>query len=112
MLGDRIAIMADGKLRTAGSSMFLKSRYGVGYRLTLVKAGSCSPAQITTLIQSYVPDGKLVSNVGAELMYLLPKHQANRFPVIFQEIERHKSVLGLQSYGVRSEETHTKKKKQ
>ncbi len=27
LLGDRIAIMADGKLKCSGSSLFLKSRY-------------------------------------------------------------------------------------
>mmetsp|Transcript_6325 Transcript_6325/g.7912 ORF Transcript_6325/g.7912 Transcript_6325/m.7912 type:complete len:1988 (-) Transcript_6325:343-6306(-) len=37
LLGDRIAIMADGELRCCGSSLFLKSRFGVGYNLTLVK---------------------------------------------------------------------------
>ncbi len=29
-LGDRIAIMAKGEVKCAGSSLFLKSRYGVG----------------------------------------------------------------------------------
>ena len=28
LLGDRIAIMAEGRLRCSGSSLFLKSRYG------------------------------------------------------------------------------------
>ncbi len=28
LLGDRIAIMADGKIKCCGSSMFLKSKYG------------------------------------------------------------------------------------
>jgi len=37
LLGDRIAIMADGSLRCCGSSLFLKNKYGVGYNLTLVK---------------------------------------------------------------------------
>jgi len=37
LLGDRIAIMADGQLRCCGSSLFLKGRFGVGYNLTLVK---------------------------------------------------------------------------
>jgi len=32
LLGDRIAIMADGELHCAGSSLFLKKRYGVCYR--------------------------------------------------------------------------------
>jgi len=37
LLGDRIAIMADGGLRCCGSSLYLKNRFGVGYNLTLVK---------------------------------------------------------------------------
>lgn len=37
-LADRIAILADGKLRAVGSSLWLKSHYGVGYTLTLVLA--------------------------------------------------------------------------
>ena len=30
LLGDRVAIMADGALRCCGSSLFLKNYYGVG----------------------------------------------------------------------------------
>ena len=37
VLGDRIAIISQGKLITCGSSMFLKARYGAGYYLTFVK---------------------------------------------------------------------------
>jgi ATP-binding cassette subfamily A (ABC1) protein 3 len=36
-LGDRIAIMGKGKLICCGSSVFLKSKFGVGYNLTIVK---------------------------------------------------------------------------
>lgn len=37
ILGDRIGIMADGQLVCLGSSLFLKSRFGVGYNITMVK---------------------------------------------------------------------------
>ena len=37
ILGDRIAIISCGKLRCCGSSLFLKSQFGDGYHLTLVK---------------------------------------------------------------------------
>ena len=36
-LGDRIAIMGDGKLKCLGSSVYLKNKFGVGYNLTIVK---------------------------------------------------------------------------
>ncbi|RLN68519.1 hypothetical protein BBJ29_003872 [Phytophthora kernoviae] len=42
ILGDRIAIMADGQLCCVGSSLYLKNRYGAGYNLTMIKGmGYC-----------------------------------------------------------------------
>ena len=38
ILGDRIGIMAKGKMTCLGSSMFLKNRFGVGYVMTIVKS--------------------------------------------------------------------------
>lgn len=37
LLGDRIAIISQGKLCCCGTSLFLKARLGTGYYLTLVK---------------------------------------------------------------------------
>lgn len=39
MLCDRIAILADGRLAALGSSLDLKTQFGVGYTLTVVKDG-------------------------------------------------------------------------
>jgi ATP-binding cassette subfamily A (ABC1) protein 3 len=44
-LGDVITIMAQGKVRCSGSSLFLKRQYGVGYSLTLSRT-----PQVCTLI--------------------------------------------------------------
>jgi ABC-type multidrug transport system ATPase subunit len=38
ILGDRIAIMKGGKVSALGSSIFLKSTFGEGYNLTVVKS--------------------------------------------------------------------------
>lgn len=35
ILGDRICIMAEGKVQCCGSSLFLKNRFGFGYNLSL-----------------------------------------------------------------------------
>lgn len=43
IVGDRIAIVSHGRLRCVGSPLFLKSRYGSGYRLSLVKALTLDP---------------------------------------------------------------------
>ena len=59
MLGDRIAIISEGKLQCLGSSLFLKSHFGDGYNLTLVKKSSGS----TQNSFSNTPRGS-ISNLG------------------------------------------------
>ncbi len=36
-LGYRICIMAEGKLKCVGSSVYLKNKFGLGYNLSIVK---------------------------------------------------------------------------
>ena len=51
VLADRIAIMSNGGLRCCGSSLYLKSRYGVGYYLTIVKEPDvASPSHTNHLV--------------------------------------------------------------
>ena len=50
-LGDRIAIMASGKLVCSGSSLFLKKKYGVGYHLTLVKKPKCNVPAVEEFVK-------------------------------------------------------------
>ena len=40
LLGDRIAIISNGQMKCCGSSLFLKSTFGEGYHLILVKKPS------------------------------------------------------------------------
>ncbi|XP_043218216.1 ATP-binding cassette sub-family A member 7-like [Amphibalanus amphitrite] len=56
ILGDRIAIIAQGQLQCCGSSLFLKSNFGSGYYLTLARF---QESQVTLRISSdtEVPDG-------------------------------------------------------
>jgi len=49
LLGDRIAIINCGKLVCCGSSLFLKSLYGVGYYLTLVKKSEVDDHEVAKL---------------------------------------------------------------
>ena len=51
ILGDRIGIMTQGKMTVLGSSMFLKSRFGVGYCMTFVKSKSEQNKKIIPYLQ-------------------------------------------------------------
>ena len=52
VLGDRIGIMGKGKILCLGTSLFLKNRYGAGYKLTMVKKHKVP----NTLIQPYLEE--------------------------------------------------------
>ena len=100
LLGDRIAIMAEGKLRCSGSSLFLKSRYGVGYHMTLVKELKCFSSEIESLVKSYVPSAEKMTDVGMELSFILPSSGASKFPELFDRLESMKTNLGISSFGI------------
>ena len=53
VLGDRIGIMVQGQLQCIGSSLFLKNRFGVGYRITFVKKRRRSHPGLAKYMQSY-----------------------------------------------------------
>uniref|UniRef100_H3GK29 ABC transporter domain-containing protein n=1 Tax=Phytophthora ramorum TaxID=164328 RepID=H3GK29_PHYRM len=104
ILGDRIAIMAEGQLRCCGSSLFLKNRYGAGYNFTLVKssdpAAPCKETQLQSLVTSRVPTAKVLSNVGAEIAFQLPLDSTTSFPLLFEELDEKMGELGVLSYGI------------
>ena len=60
--------MAEGKLLTSGTPLFLKSRFGVGYHLTVVKGEDCISEAISDIVLSQV-DGS--QKVHAFVLYLL-----------------------------------------
>ena len=62
-------------------------RYGVGYRLTVVKGADCNVVATSTLVYKHVPDAKMVSDVGAELAFVLPSQSSAGFEPLFRELE-------------------------
>ena len=57
ILGDRIAIISNGKLRCVGSPLFLKSRFGEGYNLTVVKKLNRTPQGSSQSLQGLGASG-------------------------------------------------------
>ncbi|TMW64123.1 hypothetical protein Poli38472_014240 [Pythium oligandrum] len=101
ILGDRIAIMAEGELRCCGSSLFLKNRYGAGYNLTLVKDDKhCNDSEVIDFVTMFVPNAQVLSNVGSEIAFQLPLDASHIFARMFAELDNRLPTLGLLSYGV------------
>lgn len=60
ILGDKIAIMTRGRLKAVGKSINLKSRFGDGYRVTLLIPNASRVPSVKEEIQTACPEAKLV----------------------------------------------------
>lgn len=57
--------MSDGKLICAGSTLFLKNKYGVGYNLTFSKLNTSIPSlPIINLITKHISSANVTTNVS------------------------------------------------
>uniref|UniRef100_A0A4W3GYW1 ATP-binding cassette sub-family A member 2 n=1 Tax=Callorhinchus milii TaxID=7868 RepID=A0A4W3GYW1_CALMI len=123
LLGDRIAIISHGKLKCCGSPLFLKSTYGDGYKLTVVKKqsdaqnstgessnptlrhqqfGCCSEPKVSQFIRKYVASTMLISDTNTEISYILPSEAAKKgcFERLFQALDFNLEDLNLTSFGL------------
>jgi len=86
-LGDKIAILALGRLRAVGDGLHLKSRYGAGYHINLV----CEPNRnedVISAIAQYFPNTKLVYQAAGSLVYTLPYQNIDDVTQFFSWIEK------------------------
>lgn len=99
VLGDRIAIMADGKLRTVGSSFYLKKKFGTGYKLTCVKEDACDANLILDVLQEFAPDTQIESDARTETVFIINEVHLPIFEAIFKRLEDDSEKLRISSFG-------------
>uniref|UniRef100_A0A182IUJ1 ABC transporter domain-containing protein n=1 Tax=Anopheles atroparvus TaxID=41427 RepID=A0A182IUJ1_ANOAO len=100
ILGDRIAIMAEGELKACGSSFFLKKRFGVGYRLICVKGANCDRGKLTELLRKHIPNIEIDTDIGSELSYVLNENYTAVFQDLLRDLEDNVEQCGITSYGI------------
>ncbi|KAG8446452.1 hypothetical protein GDO86_014056 [Hymenochirus boettgeri] len=99
VLADRKAVISQGSLQCIGSSLFLKSKWGVGYRLSIDIKKPCDVDALSALINEHISGASLMQQSDSSLLYSLPLKGVNRFPGLFSALES-KSDLGITTYGV------------
>ncbi|KAL0477482.1 hypothetical protein AKO1_008212 [Acrasis kona] len=89
-LSDRIAVMADGKIKCLGDSLNLKNRFGEGYRITIVVADSNHIESVVKSISQIMTQDQLELNAqnSNSLKYTI-KDQSH-VPVLMDQIESKK----------------------
>ncbi|XP_053689710.1 phospholipid-transporting ATPase ABCA3-like [Sabethes cyaneus] len=100
VLGDRIAIMAEGCLSAVGSPFFLKKAFGAGYRLICVKNENCDKIRLLSILSKYLPEVAIETDIGTELSVVLREDYLEQFQPMLEELESEIDACGISSYGI------------
>ncbi|XP_026105113.1 ATP-binding cassette sub-family A member 5-like [Carassius auratus] len=98
-LADRKAVISQGQLKCVGSSLYLKTKCGVGYQLRMSVTEGCEVENITSLVKQHVPKAQLSRQQEAELTFTLSSESMDTFPGLFTELDC-RPDLGIINYGV------------
>jgi hypothetical protein len=99
LLADRVAIMSEGRLRAAGSPLFLKQRLGGGYTLTVTSAsgsaGAAADSALSKLVAVHAPDAVLLRAAGGELSWQFAPALRGCFGSLLTALEQDFAECGL-----------------
>ncbi|XP_021104266.1 ATP-binding cassette sub-family A member 5 [Heterocephalus glaber] len=99
ILADRKAVISQGMLKCVGSSIFLKSKWGIGYRLSMYIDRYCATESLSSVVRQHIPGATLLQQDDQQLVYSLPFKDMDKFAGLFSALDFH-SNLGVISYGV------------
>ncbi|XP_032472854.1 ATP-binding cassette sub-family A member 5 isoform X3 [Phocoena sinus] len=99
ILADRKAVISQGMLKCVGSSIFLKSKWGIGYRLSMYIDRCCATESLSSLVKQHIPAATLLQQSDQQLVYSLPFKDMDKFSGLFAALDT-RSDLGVISYGV------------
>ncbi|KAJ3333019.1 hypothetical protein HDU76_012103 [Blyttiomyces sp. JEL0837] len=90
VLGDRIAIMAHGRLRAIGNSISLKNKYRAGYRISVI---TDNPNEMKRHVSAQVPNARLEDDSAGALIYQFPISSTYAIPGFVKWLEENREGL-------------------
>uniref|UniRef100_A0A8C7WL79 ABC transporter domain-containing protein n=1 Tax=Oncorhynchus mykiss TaxID=8022 RepID=A0A8C7WL79_ONCMY len=99
ILADRKAVISQGQLKCVGSSLYLKTKCGVGYHLRMSIGGRCEVDGVTSLVKHHVPKAQLSRQQEAESVVLYLLYLDFTLSGLFSELDC-RPDLGIINYGV------------
>jgi len=95
VLGDRIAVIVDGKFKCIGTPLYLKNNFGDGYRITIVTAPENIDRAID-LMEKIVPAAKLLDESGGAITFTVPINNIQDIAPILKLLEKESKDTSLQ----------------
>lgn len=100
VLGDRIGIMAAGKIKCLGSSLFLKNKFGSGYKISFVKNNRKVSSALIDFLCFHFKGVEKQSEVAGEVTFVIPNNQNHNFRNFFDQLDQRLGEFDVKSYGV------------
>jgi ATP-binding cassette subfamily A (ABC1) protein 3 len=101
ILGDRIAIMANGSLQCYDTPMHLKIQYNTGYHLSLMLASKEYLDVISRKISKQVPGAHLLRENSDTVVYLLTLSEKSKYRAVLELLEKNKKQWNIAAISIK-----------
>ncbi|KAJ2992469.1 hypothetical protein HDV02_003053 [Globomyces sp. JEL0801] len=105
ILGDNVVILSTGKVCGVGSPLYLKEKVGKGFDIAIVQSPDArndikeSASWWLQILRKHSPQVALLECHENEAVFQVPNSDKKHLSLLFKEIEKHRSQLGIKSYG-------------
>ncbi|KAI8616095.1 P-loop containing nucleoside triphosphate hydrolase protein [Chytriomyces sp. MP71] len=116
LVADRKAILSQGRIRCLGTSIYLKHRFNVGYKLDIsYRVAASSDLHILSLVNKYIPEATVTSTPDGSVpvntvpiatngekfvTFSLPPATSANFPRLFATLDKQVSGGAVLFYGI------------
>merc|ERR1711990_9510 len=86
-LGDRIAVVVDGKIKCVGTPLNMKNTFGDGYRVSVVLLETGTEQKVCNLMKKVAPSSKLIDDSGGSMVFTVPLSEPKQIAPLFNLID-------------------------
>ena len=98
VLGNRIGIVSNGKLKCLGTSLFLIEKFGKTISITIAKEKNTTDEPIVKFFEQRVKDVES-ETLSEEILIKIPKGGDLNIKKLFEDLDENLEKLGIKSYG-------------
>jgi len=99
ILGDRIGVMAAGKLKCLGTSLHLKNKFGRGYRISVLCESKEHLPAVRAYIANLLPTATQLSTFEESIVYEVSRENFDAAS-LFARLDAEKASVGIKEYGI------------
>ena len=84
VLSDKVAVIVDGNIRCLGTSLYLKNKFGEGYRISVTTK---DPQTTSYKLQEIIPKARFLDESASSLVYSVPLECVKEIGIFVEEME-------------------------